>query len=79
MPAPRENQTVGQLIARMRRMLGHLGPRDRQTVTDGVEAILELSTRLHEATHQAVATGSRRQLVITKVDDTPDARGGTDN
>ncbi len=46
-----EPSTVRDVITRMRRTLGHIGRRDREAVLAGIEAILELSTRLHEATH----------------------------
>lgn len=45
--------TVGHVVKRMRRLLGHLGKHDRETVLEWIEAILELSTRLHEATSGA--------------------------
>lgn len=40
-----EPTTVGALVARLRKMLGHTGKRDKQTVFAAIEAILELSER----------------------------------
>lgn len=40
---------VGELIHRMRRMVGHLGARDRQTVLDAIGGLEELATRLYKA------------------------------
>jgi len=47
--------TTGQLIARLRASLGHLGSRDRDVVLTAIDALLELSQRLHDATHAARA------------------------
>lgn len=58
----REPTTVGRLIKRMRGMLGHLGPRDRETVLAGIEAIEELTIRLHEAHVQMKPLGLRVQM-----------------
>lgn len=88
MTAPRENQTVGQLIARMRRMLGHLGAHDRQIVLEAIEAILEVSQRLYDAIHvqiddthprtPALATRPSQRMVITRIEEPDESRGGTD-
>lgn len=43
--------TVGTVIKRLRRMLGHVGKQDREAVLEAIEAITELSTRLFDATH----------------------------
>jgi hypothetical protein len=40
--------TVGQLEARLRKLLGRLGSRDKETVLLAIEAIHDLSTRLHK-------------------------------
>lgn len=45
--------TTGALFARMRKTLGHLSRRDRETMLIAIDALLELTTRLHEATHVA--------------------------
>lgn len=65
--------TVGHVITRMRRLIGHLGKHDRETVVEAVEAILELSTRLHEATHAATKPSST--LVLTRPDESAAAEG----
>ena len=46
--------TVGALIKRMRKTLGHLSARDRETMLEACEALLEMSTRLYEAEHPKV-------------------------
>lgn len=58
--------TVGALIVRMRRMLGHLGARDRQTVCDAIGGLEELANRLHKAS-QAATTPVRKRTTITHV------------
>lgn len=61
--------TVGALLRKLRRMLGHLGTRDRETVLEAIDAIFELTERLHAATHPAEPTGA---VTITPVaDDAP--------
>ena len=49
MSAPQPS-TVSQVIKRLRGTLGHIGKRDREAVLAGIEAILELSSRLNDAT-----------------------------
>jgi hypothetical protein len=63
-----QRQTVGDLLLRLRRTLGHLGTRDRRTVLEAISAIEELTTRLYAATHPAAATGGGA-LSITPVAD----------
>src|SRR4051794_13611243 len=46
-----ERTTVGEVVKRLRRILGHLSAKDRAIVLEGVDAISELSAKLFEATH----------------------------
>lgn len=55
------------LITRMRHMLGHLGRRDKETVLTAIDAITDLSVRLHEATHVAHHSGGL--TITTRPDD----------
>lgn len=73
---PEQPTTVGDLIYQLRRMLGHLGTRDRNYVLAAIAAIEELSTRLHGATH--VAPKPAGGLTITTVPDDHDAAGVLD-
>lgn len=64
---PEQPTTVGDLIYQLRRMLGHLGTRDRGCVLSAIAAIEELTTRLHSATH--VAPKPAGGLTVTTIPD----------
>ena len=80
-PAQRDQPTtVGVLEQRLRKMLGRVGKKDRQTVLDAVEAIHELAARLHmaiEADHVHLEVNPlaphgltpRSRAVITKIEE----------
>lgn len=59
--------TTGALLARMRKTLGHLGAKDRDTMLTAIDALLELSTRLHAATHVELKPAGG--LTVTTVTD----------
>lgn len=65
-----EPTTVGALVTRMRRMAGHLGNRDKRTMLDAVEAILELNERAYKAEHLIQSTiepeRTRDHVTITR-------------
>lgn len=60
-----QKQTVGDLLTRLRRTLGHLGTRDRRTVLEAISAIEELTTRLYVATRPSATSA----VTITPVAD----------
>lgn len=70
--------TVGGVIVRLRKMLGHVGKKDRATVTEAIGAIEELATRLYEATQpQDDQEPPRGSLTITRAAEDTDGEEET--
>lgn len=67
--------TVTELEQRLRKMLGHVGKKDRQTVLDAIEAIHELDRRLLDATARLMARRDDRVEYTLKQEDPLAARG----
>lgn len=64
--AEHQQTSVGQIVARLRRMLGHASKRDRETLTLAIDGFEELAARLFDVTHAKPSKGSYE---IRKVDE----------
>lgn len=56
--AEHQQTSVGQIVARLRRMLGHASKRDRETLTLAIDGLEELAARLFDVTHAKPSKGS---------------------
>lgn len=62
---------VGELIRRLRRMLGHLSAKDRQTVLNAIGGLEELATRLYNAEHPTPPAEGRVTITRAAEDEQP--------